>query len=167
MTLRYISPWDPWTFGPCLGPWDSCTVGLWDLFHFPPPPHTSHYLHLYLHPTSSYTHLPPSISSFLLLHPPNTFYFLLLLFTSSYLLLSPIITSWFSMVWYWGGGVSNDYGPFWVLDQDLSLTNIFNVPCVLYFLDFEVTPNVINIFDQHLWLIFPLWELSTDPAEAS
>ena len=27
VTLRYLGPWDPWTFGP----WDLLTLGLWDL----------------------------------------------------------------------------------------------------------------------------------------
>ena len=67
----------------------------------PPPPNTSSYLHLSVHPTSSYLLLPSFISSFLLLLLPNTFYFFLHPFTSSYLLLSPI-TSWFGMVWYGG-----------------------------------------------------------------
>ena len=81
-----------WSFGPWvlgmlwpfnLGPWDSWTSGLWDLF---PPPLPPHNLFLLLLPTSSSTLLPPSISSYLHLSLPTSFYLLL-------------PHTWFGLVW--------------------------------------------------------------------
>ena len=75
LNLRFESgPLDLWT----QRPWDSWTIGLWDLFPPIPP----------LLISSSYNILPLFISFFLLLLLPSTsFYFHLHPFTSSYLLL--------------------------------------------------------------------------------
>ena len=68
VTLRYLGLWDPMNFGHL----DSWNFGPLGLFPLPPPPYTSSYLHLSLHPTSSYFFLPPPTHSYLLLCPPTS-----------------------------------------------------------------------------------------------
>ena len=95
-------------------------------------PLTSTYLFLILFPTNSFTLVPPSISSFLLLCSPIPSYFLLAHFTSFCILLLPSTSFYFFLPPFhlllspglvWGGGVSDDYGPFGLLTWEIEIGN--------------------------------------------